>query len=513
MGRRERTFSNTFISAIREDASKIKKEEKKENNLILTNEEKSFYKYIDKVPTYIHNSKEKFKTTTEELYKNIPQFIESVDYIDKIIKLQREREDDILIQLFGNKNCNIMEEFIKIGFVLSDEKTQKIIEKINELKYTKKKEAWEKEVKNNKLPPEEAMKKLESVWNEYKNKINNIENELNELLKKLQIDGTISSSFISTKKVLDNWLKEYKWPKEMTIQEGMIEELRRTDGVISNIYQTITEGYNQKNETAIKTEIKSRKNGYKFALLKEADAYRGEDEELKRLAKSDQIIMKLEGEILIPIGGITVKKSSKGKPKVHDTTSVSAFLRYIMETDYISENEREQDVNRFTYLFGNRFIYGAKGSSVSKDLELIIKKYGLIFFAGKIANEVLNKESTVGMKFLKTNDIFNKEHADFLYITTDKGGTIKRASDELEEIFKKGLTVTASILKKDEKSKVLEGVSKIKDKYSPYNYSIITKNNSFKEEMDDFYNNNINKQTKIRLDSKGVSIGGILVNG
>ena len=490
----------------------IPKKEEKHNPLILTNKEKSFYKYIDDIPTYIHNSKEKFKTTTEELYKNIPHSIEGANYIDKIIKLQQKREDDILIQLFGDAKCDIMEEFVKKGFVLSDEKTQKIIEKINELKYKKKKEAWEEE--NNNLSPEEAMKKLEDIWNEYRNKISNIEDELNKLLKDLQINGTISSSFISTKKILDNWLKEYKWPKEMTIQEGMIEELRRTDGVIYNIYQTITEGYNKKNEAAIKTEIKSRgKNGYKFALLKEADEYRGEDEELKRLAKSDQIIMKLEGEVLIPIGGITVKKSSEGKPKVHDTTSVSAFLRYIMETDYIPKNEREQDVNRFTYLFGNRFVYGAKGSSVSQDLTFIIKKYGLIFFAGKIANEVLNKEPTVGMEFLKINDIFNKEHADFLYITTDKGGTIKRASDELNEIFKKGFTVNASILKEDEKSNILKGVSKIKDKYSPYNYSIITKNNSFKKEMDDFYNNNINTQTKIRLDSKKISIRGILVNG
>jgi hypothetical protein len=135
----------------------------------------------------------------------------------------------------------------------------------------------------------------------------------------------------------------------MTIQEGMIEELRRTDGVISNIYKTITEGYNKKNEAAIKSEIKGRETGYKFAILKEADDYRGEDEELNRLAKSDMIIIKLEEDVLIPIGGLTVKKSSSGKPKVHDTTSISAFLTYIMETDYIPEIERKQDINRLTY--------------------------------------------------------------------------------------------------------------------------------------------------------------------
>ena len=510
MGRWDKGISNALLSATREDISKNKEEK---NPLILNNKERSFYNYIDKIPTYIHNSEEKFKITTEELYNNIPKTIESADYIDKIIELQRIREDDILIQLFGNKDCDIMEEFVKAGFVLSDEKTQKILKKINELKYNDRKKAWEKEKEDNNLSPEEAAKKLESIWNEYRNKINNIENELNKLLEELQIKGTISSTFISTKQILDGWLKEYKWPKKMTVQEGMIAELSRTDGVVSNIYKTITEGYNKKNEAAIKTEIKSRETGYKFALLKEADDYRGEDKELNRLAKSDQIIVKLEGEVLIPIGGITVKKSSEGKPKVHDTTSISAFLRYIMETDYIPETEREQDINRFTYLFGNRSVYGAKNSSVSQDLELIVKKYGLIFFAGKIANEVLNKEPVVGMEFLKINDIVNKEHADFLYITTDKGGTIKRASDELQEIFKKGLSVTGSILKEAKKSKVLNGVSKIKDKYSPYNYNIITKNESFKKEMNDFYNKNIDKQTKIRLDSKGVSIGGILVNG
>ena len=486
---------------------------KEQNSLILNNKERSFYNYIDKIPTYIHNSDENFTATARELYNNIPKTIEGADYIDKIINLQRVREDDILIQLFGNKDCDIMEEFVKAGFLLSNEKTQEIIKKIDELKYKDRKDDWEKEVKENNLSPEEAIKKLESIWNDYRDKLNNIENELNKLLEELKIEGTISSTFISTKQILDSWLKEYKWPKKMTVQEGMIEELRRTDGVISNIYKTITEGYNKKNVDEIKTEIKGRETGYEFALLKEADDYRGQDKELNRLAKSDQIIVKLEGEVLIPIGGLTVKKSSSGKPKVHDTTSISAFLEYIMETDYISETERKQDSNRLTYLFGNRSVYGAVDSSVSQDLEFIIKKYGLIFFAGKIANEILNKEPVAGMEFLRTNDIVNKEHADFLYITTDEGGTIKRASDELKEIFKKGLTVGVSILKETKKTKVLEGVSKIKDKYSPYNYGIITENDSFKKEMNDFYNKNIDKQTKIRLDSKGVSIGGILLNG
>lgn len=465
----------------------------------------SFYNYIDEIPTYIHNTEKNFLITAQDLYRELnPKSIEATDYMFKIINLQRAREDDILEQLFGTKDCDIMEKFVEVGFILSDEKTQKIISKIDELKYSKRKEAWEKEVKNNNLSPEEAIKKLESIWKEYREKINNIENNLDALLKELEIEGTISSSFISTKEILDGWLKEYKWPKKMTVQEGMIEELRRTDGVISNIYKTITEGYNKKNEAAIKTEIKERKNGYNFALLKEADDYRSSDKNLNRLAKSDQILIKLEGDIIIPIGGITVKKSSTGKPKVHDTTSIQAFLDYIRETDYILENEKKQDINRLTYLFGNRVVYGAKDFA-SEDLEYIIKKYGLIFFAGKIANEILNKEISTGVKSLKTNDIINKEHADFLYITTDKGGAIKRASEELEEIFKKGLSVGVAI-DASKKSKILTNISEIKKKYSPYTYNIIVKNDSFKNEMNDFYNTHIDKNTKIRLDSKGVLI-------
>ena len=96
----------------------------------------SFYDYINKIPTYIHSTKSNFSLTSIEIKDNIPSKfdIKSIDYMNKIINIQRAREDDILIQLFGNKNCNIMEEFEKAGFILSDDKTQQILREIDKLK-------------------------------------------------------------------------------------------------------------------------------------------------------------------------------------------------------------------------------------------------------------------------------------------------------------------------------------------------------------------------------------------
>lgn len=472
----------------------------------------SFYNYINDIPTYIHNTERNFLLTSIEIYEHLPKLtsdeVKSIDYIQKIINLQKAREDDILIQLFGNKNCNIMEEFEKAGFILSKEKTQELISKINELKYYDRYKNWVKKydfIKNkNNLSIENMIEEVKITWNEYRNKVNNIEEALNNILKEVD-NSNISSDFISLKKRLDD-LKDYSWNKKISAQENMIEELRRTDGIISNLYKDITEGYRKKTEAQIKEEIKSDINGYKFALLKEADEYRAKDENLMTLAKSDQIIVKLEGEVIIPIGGLTVKKSSEGKPKIHQTSSIDAFLKSIKATDYVNSEEQERDINYLKYLFGNRLVFKTtRIDYLTENMEYIIKKYGLIFFAGTIASEVLNIDIANGVEALKISDIFNKEHADFLYITTDRGATIKRASEELEEIFVKGLSISVSFSKKDDtrQTKILAEVSKIKEDYIPYTYDSIISNSSFKNAMNNFYNS-IDNNLVIRLDSKGV---------
>ena len=185
------------------------------------------------------------------------------------------------------------------------------------------------------------------------------------------------------------------------------------------------------------------------------------------------------------------------------------FLLFSCSTDYIDDKEKKQDINYLTYLLGNRLVYGAKEIPfLGENLQNIVKKYGLIFFIGTITKEILNLENNEGIEILKINDIFNKEHADFLYITTNEGTTIKRASEELEQIYKKGISVNLSFGDTSQQTpeNILEQVSKIKEKYEPYTYGIIVENTSFKEEMNKFYNS-IDDNLIIRLDSKKILIG------
>lgn len=435
----------------------------------------SFYNYIDEIPFYIHNTGNNFLETGKDIYKTVKDvsYLED-EYIKKILQIQQKREDDILIQLFGSKDVDITKEFENYGFILTSELTAKVIKEVDSLKndvdkIKKIQENLSISSKNN-IDLSNILKEIDNLWDEYQKKITEVEKNIDSALK--IINAGLESDLPSLASNLEK-LREFKQKKNQSVQEVQIEELRKLNGKISNFYQDITEGFRRKDIKEIKEEIKDKE----FSVIKEADSYRSLLSNMTTLAKADMIIIKKEKEVIIPLGGVSVKKTDS-TTKFHNTTSITAFLNLLKKGSFVDKTETQHDSNILQYLMINRLIHqGSIYKAATESIRKIATKYGLLWLAGEITKEVLNKEDTnEAVKLLMTNEIFNSEHADFLYSFSSKTGLNKvtRMSEELKKQYKKNFGFGISFPDKElgdfAIEEILDSLSGIKKQISPYTY-------------------------------------------
>ena len=518
MARRERSFGSIFSSAIHEDLSKNKKEEKKENNLILdsNNREKSYYAQIDIFPYYIHNNKDNFNLTAKDIDEkdvSTSNFRKS-EFIKKFLEAQKLREDKLLIALFDNKNVDITEKFIECGFILPGDKITKIIQELNNLKNNTdfsndlKKIAkgetnlkYESILSNGKLDINKFQTELEKEWNDYVEKVNTITENLDKIL------GGIGESARS----LPTLIKEIKKLQKITTngqtpQETIITELHKINGRVSNYYKNITEGYNIITKDMILNNSTGKFSNGTVTIMGEADAYRKQSninntEKAKTYAKSDMIIVLKQNNLIIPLGGISVKKTDSST-KFHNTTSLSALLNSLKNTE-IMYDDFDHDKNIFAYTSINKLMQ-PDSDDVSNIFNYIARKYGAIFVAGGIANTVLNNYGSNNdtATSLPGTSIFKSEHADFLYRVSAKQGIseVVRMSEEIEDLFFK-LKMTINYknpsIGEQKRKDDLKKLSIEKDKVEHYTYGNFDQNNEIKRIMLDMY-----KEHSKKLDAR-----------
>lgn len=503
-----RGISDLFLSAIHEDISKNKKEEKKKNNLILdsNDRERSYYTQIDNFPYYIHNNKDNFNLTAKEIKeKDVSTSFKESEFIKKFLAAQILREDKLLISLFEDKDVNITKKFEECGFILSKEKVNSIIRKVNELKNDTKFSndlkkilegktdlKYEEILSNGELDINKFKTELEKEWNAYVKKVNDITGLLDEIL------GGIGK----TAELLPTLAKEIKKLQKVTAkgeipQETIITELHKINGRVSNYYKNITEGYNIITKDMILNDINGKFSDGTVTIMGEADAYRSGENKIKSskkaktYSKSDMIIVLKQNNLIIPLGGISVKKTDSST-KFHNTTSLSALLDSLKETE-IMYKDFEHDKNLFKYTGINKLMQ-PDSDSVSDIFNYIARKYGVIFVMGGIANTILDNPGNEkdNAASLPGTSIFKSEHADFLYkVSATKGiSEVVRMSDEIKKLYSE-LKMTISYKKQSigeqKRKNDLERLRIEKNKVEHYTYGNFDQNNEIKRLMLDMY--------------------------
>lgn len=484
-----------------------KKEEKKENNLILdsSNREKSYYAQIDDFPYYIHNNKDNFNLTAKEINeKDVSTSFKESEFIKKFLAAQILREDKLLISLFGNKNVDITKEFEKSGFILPQNIIIKIINELNKLKNNTdfsndlKKIAegktdlkYEAILSNGKLDTNKFKTELEKEWNNYVDTVNNITENLDKIL------GEIKESTASLPSLVKEIKKLQKLANKETPQETIITELHKINGRVSNYYKNITEGYNIITKDMILNNISGNFSNGTVTIMGEADAYRAggnkikDAKKAKTYSKSDMIIVLKQNNLIIPLGGISVKKTDSST-KFHNTTSLSALLDSLKETEIMYENF-EHDKNLFKYTGINKLMQ-PDSNSVSDIFNYIARKYGVIFVMGGIANTILDnpgneKDSAAS---LPGTSVFKSEHADFLYKVSATKGTseVIRMSKEIENLYselKMTINYKNQSIGKQKRENDLEKLRIEKNKVEHYTYGNFDQNDEIKRLMLDMY--------------------------
>lgn len=516
MGRWDKKIGGALFSATLEDISKNKKEK---NPLILnlSEREKNYYTQIDDFPYYIHNNKDKFNSTVKDIKEkdiDMEKFKQS-EFIKKFLEVQKLREDKLLISLFKDKDADITEKFEELGFILPKNTITKIIEKLDELKndatfssdLKKIAEGNKTDLKseailsNGKLDVKKFETELNKEWKNYVKKVNDITENLKDILSEIGQSPESLPSLLEQIKKLQKITKN-----EETPQETIITELHKINGRVSNYYKNITEGYN-----IITEDMIINNNGEKFpngtvTIMGEADAYRAKNnansaQKAKTYAKSDMIIVLKQNDVIIPLGGISVKKTDS-ETKFHNTTSLSALLDSLKETE-IMYNDLGRDKKLFSYTGINKLLH-PDSDDVSDIFNYMARKYGVIFVAGGIANAILNNPGNEkdNAASLSGSSIFKSEHADFLYKVSIKEGISKvvRMSKEIEELYSKlkmRINYKNLSIGQQERKNDLEKLKIKKSKFEYCSYKNIIQDDEIKRTMLDIY-----KKHSTKLDAR-----------
>lgn len=431
----------------------------------------NYYPYIQKFPYYIHNEPNNLENTAKTIYdKNFSgeKLQKNKKVLYEIINFQKEREDKILKEL-GIKNDEEIESlFIRLGFIEGNDLQRKLINKIDEITKTtayiderkllrepvnamlkeKEKELKGKNSKEEKIlrkkatlrfvePYEELM---EEIFESFKKDITIIINDMQDIIDEYSKETGNQINLSVLKKLADFRDTHFK-KTNIDYAYLLYDHINSLQGKLSTYAPSIMEDIKVQSDSLITQEDSNNK----FELLTKADDYRSKNiKQAMRLAKADTLIVKKKFEkgiqIVIPIAGITAKKITDNRIKIHDTTNIDPFIDYIKKySGYIDENELNLDLNILQYLLRNIVFYNVNDyENVSNSLRNFGIKYGFTFLANGIYREILNGNPDDSLK-----NIFSYEHADFTFKIQGKKTKIGRVSDDLTN-FVENSNVTIS---------------------------------------------------------------------
>lgn len=452
----------------------------------------NYYPYIKDFPHYIHNDTRNLFNTANTIFdknnNNNNRNMLDHPYIRSIIKFQKEREDKILSILGLKQDEDIQSLFERIGLIEKKGLQEKVIYKINELSET---DFYRKEldIRSNLKrtgKPSDYQEQLEEIFKESKKEINRIVKEVNNII--IEATGNKQVSLSILKKLVDFSEQEFDNTKE-DYADLLYKHVNGLQGKLSNWSSSVMEEFKEIKEQDITEEYKSE-----FTLLQKADSYRSKNVKgAYNKAKADKLIVKKEGDIIYPIGGISDKKIKQGKIKLHTTTDIMKFLQYLEKNSgYISEKELKNNLLELEYLLRNGAFYNIREiAPVGRALSLLGSKYLYVFVANGIYKELL-EENNNSNNLEELNKIFSFEHADFIFVISIQYGTkVSRVSSEMENILKNynNTSIGTNFSSDKPQSKVnalkeLEEIKKIKTTINPYTYEQAIKNSLIINKME-----------------------------
>lgn len=473
----------------------------------------NYYSYIQNFPYYIHNDNRNLINTARTIYDGSnsgEKDLSKHPYIRKMLEYQIKREDDILKQLGQKDEESLLELFERVGLIEKDSLQEKLIKKLDEIKESEayreeldirkivndNKTQIKKDSSINKINLKDFQFQLEKIFEDFKKEIERITIEMKDIINEYENSGGNEISLRLFQKLKEYSDKEFSSDSK-DYADKLFKYVNGLQGKMSNYYKSIMEDTRKASYSQI---AQTMKEGY--VLIEDVDTLRSKQvKNAFRLAKADKLIGKVEGNLVIPIGGITAKKAVDKKVKLNDTSSVESFMESIKRNaGYINDNEVNRDLKEFEYLIRNAAFHNFRTESlgpVSRALSYFGAKYSYGFLANGIFREIIEQDISDTEKFKSLQEILNYEHGDFLFAILNGNTIIKRVSTEIQEAIKNSTISIGSNynigdrsvgpraqMNKAEAEKILKDILDIKSKIKPFSYEDAIKNSLLIDRME-----------------------------